>query len=157
MNELAGAGFVLRPGEGRTIDLGGFRMSVKATHDQTNGAFSLIEAQEPPGFGPPLHIHRDAAEAFYVLEGEYIIFLDGREASCPAGSFIFIPAGVPHGFRVGDVPSRKLNLYTPAAMIGYFDELADATKVGDVDPDTLSEIARRYSMDVIGPVPEGYT
>ncbi len=157
MSDLAGAGFVLRPGEGRTIDLGGFRMSVKATHDQTNGAFSLIEAQEPPGFGPPLHIHRDAAEAFYVLEGEYIIFLDGREASCPAGSFIFIPAGVPHGFRVGDVPSRKLNLYTPAAMIGYFDELADATKVGDVDPDTLSEIARRYSMDVIGPVPEGYT
>ena len=157
MSDLADAGFVLRPGEGRTIDLGGFRMSVKATHDQTNGAFSLIEAQEPPGFGPPLHIHRDAAEAFYVLEGEYIIFLDGREASCPAGSFIFIPAGVPHGFRVGDVPSRKLNLYTPAAMIGYFDELADATKVGDVDPDTLSEIARRYSMDVIGPVPEGYT
>lgn len=157
MSDLADAGFVLRPGEGRTIDLGGFRMSVKATHDQTNGAFSLIESQEPPGFGPPLHIHRDAAEAFYVLEGEYIIFLDGREASCPAGSFIFIPAGVPHGFRVGEVPSRKLNLYTPAAMIGYFDALADATNVGDVDPDTLSEIARRYSMDVIGPVPEGYT
>lgn len=157
MNDPAAAGFVLRPGEGRTIDLGGFRMSVKATHDQTNGAFSLVEAQEPPGFGPPLHIHRDAAEAFYVLEGEYIIFLDGRELTCPAGSFIFIPAGVPHGFRVGDVPSRKLNLYTPAAMIGYFDELADATKVGDVDPDTLAEIARRYSMDVIGPVPEGYT
>ena len=157
MSDLADAGFVLRPGEGRTIDLGGFRMSVKATHDQTNGAFSLIEAQEPPGFGPPLHIHRDAAEAFYVLEGEYIIFLDGREASCPAGSFIFIPAGVPHGFRVGEVPSRKLNLYTPAAMIGYFDALADATNVGDVDPDTLSEIARRYSMEVIGPVPEGYT
>ena len=157
MNDLAGVGFILLPGEGRTIDLGGFRMSVKATHDQTNGAFSLLEAQEPAGFGPPLHIHRDAAEAFYVLEGEYIIFLDGREASCPAGSFIFIPAGVPHGFRVGDVPSRKLNLYTPAAMIGYFDALADATKVGDVDPDTLSAIARRYSMDVIGPVPEGYT
>ena len=157
MSDLADAGFVLRPGEGRTIDLGGFRMSVKATHAQTNGAFSLIEAQEPPGFGPPLHIHRDAAEAFYVLEGEYIIFLDGREASCPAGSFIFIPAGVPHGFRVGEVPSRKLNLYTPAAMIGYFDALADATNVGDVDPDTLSEIARRYSMEVIGPVPEGYT
>ena len=157
MTDVTSPGFVLRPGEGRTIDLGGFRMSVKATHDQTNGAFSLIEAQEPPGFGPPLHIHRDAAEAFYVLEGEYIIFLDGREASCPAGSFVFIPAGVPHGFRVGDVPSRKLNLYTPAAMIGYFDELADATNVGDVDPDTLSEIARRHSMDVIGPVPEGYT
>ena len=156
MSDAAGAAFVLRPGEGRPIDLGGFRMSVKATHEQTNGAFTLLEAREPAGFGPPLHIHRDAAEAFYVLEGEYIIFLDGREASCPAGSFIFIPAGIPHGFRVGGVASRKLNLYTPAAMVGYFDEVADATKAGEVDEDVLSKIALRYSMEVIGPVPEGY-
>ena len=156
MSDVAGAAFVLRPGEGRPIDLGGFRMSVKATHEQTNGAFTLLEAQEPAGFGPPLHIHHDAAEAFYVLEGEYIIFLDGREASCRAGSFIFIPAGMPHGFRVGDVASRKLNLYTPAAMVGYFDEVADATKAGEVDEDVLSQIALRYSMEVIGPVPKGY-
>ena len=156
MSELAGAAFVLRPGEGRPINLGGFFMSVKATHEQTNGAFSLLEAEEPAGFGPPLHIHRDAAEAFYVLEGEYIIFLDDREFVCPAGSFIFIPAALPHGFRVGGVASRKLNLYTPAAMVGYFDDVAAATKAGDADPDRLSEIALRYSMEVIGPVPEGY-
>jgi len=41
-------------------------------------------------------------------------------------------------------------------MVGYFDELADATKAGEVDPDVLSQIAERYSMEVIGPVPEGY-
>jgi quercetin dioxygenase-like cupin family protein len=156
VNEIAGAGFILRPGEGRSIDLGGFRMTVKAGDAETNGALSLLEAEEPAGFGPPLHIHRDAAEAFYVLEGEYIIFLDGREASCPAGSFIFIPAGIPHGFRVGGAASRKLNLYTPAAMVGYFDDFADAVKAGDADPDVLSEIALRHAMEVIGPVPEGY-
>ena len=156
MSGETGAAFILRPGEGRSIDLGGFRMSIKASGDETNGAFSLLEAHEPAGFGPPLHIHRDAAEAFYVLEGEYIIFLDGQEASCPAGSFIFIPAGVPHGFRVGGVASRKLNLYAPAAMVGYFDELTDLAGAGEVDPEVLAQIAERYSMDVIGPVPEGY-
>jgi hypothetical protein len=62
----------------------------------------------------------------------------------------------PHGFRVGNVASRKLNLYTPAAMVGYFDELSDKNKTGHVDPDVLSEIARRYSMEVLGPAPEGY-
>lgn len=156
MSELAGGAFVLGPGEGRSIDLGGFRMSVKASGEQTAGAFSLLEADEPAGFGPPLHIHHDSAEAFYVLEGEYRIFLHGDERLCPAGSFIFIPAGLPHGFRVGRVASRKLNLYVPAAMVGYFDEIAAATTRGGLDEDELARIALRYSMEVTGPVPEGY-
>jgi quercetin dioxygenase-like cupin family protein len=156
MDGAAGSGFVLGPGEGRSIDLGHFGMSVKATREQTDGAFSLLEATEPAGFGPPLHVHQDAAEAFYVLEGEYAIFLDGREFSCPAGSFIFIPAGIAHGFRVGNMASRKLNLYSPAAMVGYFDELSEATEKGVVDPTTISAIATKYSMNVLGPVPEGY-
>lgn len=153
--EVDGA-FVLRPGEGRRIDLGGFRMSVKASGQETGGAFSLLEAEEPPGFGPPLHIHHDAAEAFYVLEGEYIMSLDGREVACPAGTFVFIPAGMRHGFRVGGVASRKLNLYAPAAMVGYFEELSDAAKTGHVEDAVLSAIARRYAMEVVGPAPEDY-
>ena len=153
--ELSG-GFVLQPGEGRSIDLGNFQMTVKASSDETAGAFSLLEAEEPPDFGPPLHIHRDAAEAFYVLSGEYNIFLEEREIACPEGSFIFIPAGMRHGFRVGKTTSRKLNFYIPAAMIGYFDDLSDAIKRDELDPESLSEIALRYSMDVLGPVPDSY-
>jgi quercetin dioxygenase-like cupin family protein len=151
-----GRGFVLRPGEGRAIDLGNFQMSLKAKGEETDSAFSLLEATEPADFGPPLHIHHDAAEAFYVLEGEYIIFLDGREYVCPAGSFIFIPMGIPHGFRVGNVESRKLNLYSPAAMVGYFDDLSEAIRSGTADDELLATIADGSSMEVIGPVPEGY-
>ena len=146
---------ILRPGEGRAIDMGNFRMSVKASAEDTGDAFTLLEADEPPGFGPPMHIHHDAAEAFYVVAGEYIIFVRDEEFACPAGSFIYIPAGVPHGFRVGNEPSRKLNLYTPAAMVGYFDELA-ALVGTEMDPDELAKMADRYGMEVIGPVPEGY-
>jgi len=155
---VAGAGdaYVLRSGEGRSIDLGVFSMTVKANADETNGIFSLLEAEEPPHFGPPLHIHHDAAEAFYVLEGEYLMFLDDREEVCPAGSFIFIPAGMRHGFRVGAAPSRKLNFYFPAAMIGYFDDLSDAIRRADVDESLLADIARQHSMEVVGPVPESY-
>lgn len=52
------------------------------------------------------------------------------EFRCPAGSFIFIPAETPQGFRVGNVSSRKLNLYLPASMVGYFDDLSGAMKKG---------------------------
>jgi mannose-6-phosphate isomerase-like protein (cupin superfamily) len=131
--------YVLLKGEGRSIDLGGFGMTVKASEAGTEGKFSLLEAEEPPGFGPPLHIHHDAAEAFYVVEGEYIIFLPSGEVRCPAGSFIFIPAGIEHGFRVGEVRSRKLNFYTPAAMVGYFDEMAAAA--GGLNDAQLSRLA----------------
>jgi mannose-6-phosphate isomerase-like protein (cupin superfamily) len=154
--ESRSAAFILRPGDGRAIDLGGFTMTVKATETETRGAFTLLEADEPAGFGPPLHIHHDADEAFYVLDGEYVMFIEEREERCPAGTFVFIPAGVRHGFRVGHRPSRKLNLYTPAAMLGYFDELSAVLNAGEGDPDVLSAIAARYGMEVIGPVPEGY-
>ena len=156
MTEQRGRAFVLRPGEGRDIDMGNFRMSLKAAGEDTGDAFSLLEAEEPPHFGPPMHIHHDAAEAFYVVSGEYRIFIEDEESICPAGSFIYIPAGVPHGFRVGAAPSRKLNIYAPAAMVGYFDELAAAIARDEMDDETLGEIARRYGMEVIGPVPEGY-
>ena len=89
-------------------------------------------------------------------KGEYVIFLDGSEVRCPTGSFIFIPAETPHGFRVGHMASRKLNLYLPASMVGYFDDLSDAMKKGEADPEQLSDIATRHSLEVIGPVPEGY-
>ncbi|MPZ73106.1 MAG: hypothetical protein GEU74_07720 [Nitriliruptorales bacterium] len=64
--------FVLQPGEGRAIDLGGFLMTVRVTTEDTNGAFTLLEAEEPPNFGPPMHIHHDAAEAFFVLDGDEV-------------------------------------------------------------------------------------
>ena len=84
--------FVFGPGEGRSIDLGNFAMVVKAAAADTGGAFTLLEAAEPAGFGPPMHIHHDCAEAFYVLAGEYRIFVEEREFACrPVRSSTFRP------------------------------------------------------------------
>lgn len=148
--------YALGPGEGRFIDLGDFGMTVKASEGETDGVVSVLEAEEPPGFGPPIHVHHDCSEAFYVLDGEYVMFLEDREFVCPAGSFIFIPQGVRHGFRVGSVPSRKLNFYFPASMIGYFDALAAALRRDDVGDDDLAEIATTHAMEIVGPPSERY-
>jgi quercetin dioxygenase-like cupin family protein len=89
---MPGDAFVQMADEARLLDMGPFQMRVRADAEQTSGGFTLLEADEPPGFGPPMHVHEDAAEAFYVLEGEYLIFIGGAERLCPAGSFIFVPA-----------------------------------------------------------------
>ena len=76
--------YALGPGEGRQIDLGdGFAVAVKADEHGKGGVVSVLETEEPPGFGPPMHVHHDCAEAFYVLEGEYVMYLDEREVVCP--------------------------------------------------------------------------
>lgn len=158
MESDQGRSVVHLPGEGRAIDMGAFGMIVKADASDTGGSFSLLEAAEPPGFGPPMHTHEDAGEAFYVLEGEYLIFMEDQEYRCPTGSFVFIPAGIVHGFRVGKVSSRKLNIYSPAAMVGYFDELERAAAApAPLDAESLVEMAARHQMRVMGPVPEGYS
>lgn len=148
--------YVLGPGEGRVIDLGDFGVTVKANTEDTGGVVSVIENEEPPGFGPPIHVHHDCAEAFYVIEGEYVMSLEDREFVCPAGSFIFIPQGVRHGFRVRDVASRKLNLYFPASMIGYFDDLALALRRESVTEEELAGIAEAHGMEIVGPPSERY-
>ena len=156
MVNVAGGGVVLRPDEARTIDLGGFGVTVLADESTTGGEFSLIETGETTaGLGPPLHIHRDCAESFYVISGSYRMHLDGQDFDCPAGSFVYVPVGMRHTFQSAGPGSRKLNLYTPAGMVGYFEELAAAIAEG-VDETGLDALAERYQMKIVGPVPEGY-
>jgi mannose-6-phosphate isomerase-like protein (cupin superfamily) len=150
--------YVVAPGSGRVLDMGNFEAVVLAGADQTDGAFSLLRTQhEPTGFGPPLHVHRDAAEAFYVLEGTYQMFIEDQQELCPPGSFVYVPSGVAHTFTVvSEEPGIKLNLFTPSAMVGFFEELADAEARGVATPDLLGEISSRHHMEIVGPVPDSY-
>jgi mannose-6-phosphate isomerase-like protein (cupin superfamily) len=74
--------FIVRPGEGRILNLGNFEAVVLADGPATSGALSVLQTQgEPTDFGPPMHVHRDAAEAFYVLEGTYLMYVEERRIS----------------------------------------------------------------------------
>ena len=150
--------YVVQPDSGRLLSLGTFEAVVLATDSQTDQAFSLLRTQgEPPGFGPPMHVHHDAAEAFYVLEGDYEMLLEDRRELCPPGTFVFVPKGLAHTFRVvSRRPGKKLNIFAPAAMVGFFEELAAAEAAGGATPELVDAIGARHQMEVVGPVPEEY-
>lgn len=154
--------YVIAPGAGRLLDMGTFQAQVLAAGDQTDQEFSLLLTQsEPAGFGPPLHRHHDAAEAFFVLEGDYLMFLGepGAEEQtlCPPGTFVYVPRGHPHTFQVvSEAPGRKLNIFAPAGMVGFFEALAEAEAAGTATPELLDRIAAAHQMEVLGPVPESY-
>jgi mannose-6-phosphate isomerase-like protein (cupin superfamily) len=150
--------YTILPGEGRLLDLGTFEVEVLADAAQTDGEFSLLQTlREPTGFGPPMHIHRDAAEAFYVLEGTYLMFFGDRRQECPPGSFVYVPRGLAHTFQVVSAESGvKLNLFSPAAMVGFFERLAAAQDENAASEEVLDAIAREHAMEIVGPVPDLY-
>jgi quercetin dioxygenase-like cupin family protein len=74
----------------------------------------VIESGREAGdSGVAPHVHREHADAFYVLEGEIDFFLAGETVHAYAGWFVLSPPGVVHGFGPG--PSRLLNFHAPGA------------------------------------------
>ena len=129
----------------------------KVRESQTNGAFLLFEDRMTQGKLTPLHIHPDCAEAFYVLEGEYLMYVGERQQRCPPGTFVYVPRDTPHTFKViSPGPGRKLVLFSPAAMLGYFEELCAAQAAGEPTVELLEAIGRRNNVEVVGPVPDTY-
>ena len=52
-----------------------------------------------PGQGLPVHQHDHEHEVFDVLQGYGTIYVDDEAVELGAGSVIFVPAGVRHGFK----------------------------------------------------------
>ncbi|MDX6637577.1 MAG: hypothetical protein QOJ01_1088 [Solirubrobacterales bacterium] len=138
------------PGEGETVrsPIGG-DVTFIARGEQTNGALTALEVGVPPGEGPPLHVHGREDECVYVLAGDLRFKVGGKVSATPAGSFVFIPRGVAHGFQnVGEEAGRMLVTFTPAGMEGFFDRLAELTAF---DLEAFRRAAAERGMEVVGP------
>lgn len=123
-------------------------MLVKASAAETGGAFSLIETTNPPEAGPPLHLHRDVDEAFYVLEGQYEFHCGSERIDAGPGAFVLLPRGVPHRYRAGTDGGRVLMLFSPGGTEGYFRDLAAAMAAG-TDEKALAELALHHGIELL--------
>ena len=72
-------GLYVAPGEGEEApDPIGYPQREKAGPAATVNAYTLHEMMKPPGEGPPVHVHADTEEAFYVLDGEFTFTVGSR-------------------------------------------------------------------------------
>jgi quercetin dioxygenase-like cupin family protein len=98
---------------------GGGLHTWKATAEETNGAFLLFEDHMEGGKMTPVHVHPDADEAFYVLEGEIVVHVDGAEHRIGPGGFAVALRGVPHAF-MARAETRLLCMQTPGTGQAFF-------------------------------------
>ena len=94
---------------------GNLTTNLAETRD-TNGAFLLVEAMLAPGTEPPPHVHTREDELFYVLEGEFDVYVGEEAFNVKAGECVFMPRFKPHAFVIRSPRLRLLALFTPAGL-----------------------------------------
>lgn len=137
--------------------VGGGLYRIVATPAETGNTHFAFEATEPPGGGPPLHVHTREDEFFLVLEGEVSFFIDGRVTREGPGGSAFVPRGAAHCFRnCSDRMAKLLVLFTPGDIEGFFEYGASADGLApsdDVLIERLNQLAPPFGIEVLGPSP----
>jgi quercetin dioxygenase-like cupin family protein len=152
-------GYILGPGEGEAVWFNRGRATFKATGEQTEGRFTLMELVAPKDFAAPLHIHRAEDEFFVVLAGEVRFQLGDAVLEAVAGSLVHGPRDVAHSFHVDSTEARLLFFFGPSGIEGFFREAGKPARSTGlppaeeqfVDKETLMEIGGRYATDFVGP------
>jgi quercetin dioxygenase-like cupin family protein len=125
---------LLAPGEAGEVVVDQPRRTLRIlfSHELLDVTWTRHEAGER---GAEPHVHREHADAFYVLEGE-LTFRIGPElerVTAPAGTFVAVPPGVVHGFdNDGTERTRFLNFHSPSG--GFADYLRGAGGFDSFDP-----------------------
>jgi len=148
----SGRRVALEPGGGVAIP-GPYGRSIqlKARAADTAGAYSLLEFSAPPhGAWTVPHIHHDAEEGWYVLEGELTFRIGEDRIVAPAGSFLLAPRGTLHAFgNTGTSVARYLALFSPPGMERYFAALHELIQAsgGQPDPEAAEALTRQFHME----------
>jgi quercetin dioxygenase-like cupin family protein len=131
----------------------GLELKVCIAPSATQGRATLIETHDAPGYGPPMHRHRNETEVFHVLQGRYLFEVDGERRIVHAGETLTARAGTTHRFvNISDDTSRMLVLISPGFdATGFFSELRDVMRHGVPAPDTLARLGAKWDIEFLGP------
>jgi quercetin dioxygenase-like cupin family protein len=96
----------------------------KLTDRPERRATVLVEADEitisefdygPGERGAPPHVHREHADSFLLLDGEFTFHLRDGSHALPAGTLVVFPPGVVHGFdNDSTAHARAFNFHMPS-------------------------------------------
>jgi len=150
------SGFAVPAGEarnGKPLPVVGDEVTIKIASRDTGGAFTVFEDVTPPRAGPPLHLHNVQDEWWYIVEGNYLFEVDGKEIHAGPGATVFAPKGSRHTFmNVGDAPARSLITVVPGGLDLFFEDLSAAAHTADPpDNEVVARIFHQHGLELLGP------
>lgn len=123
----------------------------KVLSKDTDGELAVMtSSNNPKSTGPPLHIHPDFDETFYVTKGEVKFKVAEETFFLKVGDSMFIPRHVPHCFTiVSETPATFLIIAQPAAKLEDF--FRAYAKVEHMTPEIAGRLMMEHNMKVVGP------
>lgn len=138
------------------------RIEVRVSCEDGADGISILENTAPHGDSPPLHVHAGEDEAFYVLEGELRLAIDGHERVLGAGEAAVAPKGSRHSYRVESAEGARWLVTTTAGDFERFVRAISRPAEGDGLPapagpptpeqaEALGAVAAEHGIELVGP------
>lgn len=147
--------YVIGAGEGEGIWFLNTLFTVKAGADQTDGRFTFMIQNCPPGFAPPRHVHKSETEAFFMLDGTMTVTSGDIDREVGPGDFALLPQGIPHGFCVPEKgPASFIHLTAPGRFDHFAREIGEPARrlvlpePSDLDIEKFLATLPRYDLEV---------
>ena len=122
---------------------------------------AVVELVIPPGGSPPRHVHDTLDDSFLLLDGEVVVRCGDETVVGRPGTYICLPAGVDHTFRVTSTrPARMLLVHGDDSFLSFIEAVgspADQLQLptnGDpaaLDFDTIARLSAEHGSPFVGP------
>lgn len=150
VTENTPAAVLVRAGEDRQSAALKFlngRFDCKIAGSDTGGALCAYDTYRFKQGGPPLHLHFEQEEWFFVLDGQFRFQIGDQTYELGAGNSIVGPRGVPHAFRNLTETARMMVTFIPAGRMEAF----FATQMVDPTSQAFKDLSLQHGMEVVGP------
>jgi mannose-6-phosphate isomerase-like protein (cupin superfamily) len=134
---------------GALHSLGFSELAFKVGTQETGGNLFVIEHRNLVPGGPPLHMHLNQEEWFYVMEGQVAFVVGDKRLTLNAGESILAPRRIPHTFSSVAPSSHLLIGFAPAGKMEQYFRDAHGNGALAATPDYMN----RYDMQWVGPSP----
>jgi mannose-6-phosphate isomerase-like protein (cupin superfamily) len=167
---LAPANFLIGSAKGEIVQSDRKSVLVKAGDDRDSKPFKFLEATfqvkvsgkdnegrcvvfdtiRPTKVGPPLHLHVDCDEWFFVREGEFKFRAGDETIDLKTGDSLLVPRNMPHAFvKTSEGVAGLIVMHQPAGtMEEYF---RTASQFVDQSFEGRQKFAEQHGMRFVGP------
>jgi quercetin dioxygenase-like cupin family protein len=149
--------YLAQPDQQQQLEwLDGGTLAILLDGKATNGQLMIGRFDVSEGEAPPYHKHTHEDEVFMLIKGTALVWCDDEETELAEGGIVYLPKGVPHGYRITSKRADLLMINTPAGIEGMFrfagrDKSTPRPDGFEISTALLAEASEKFGNVIVGP------